>query len=96
MEIFRAVKTVIATGKRSEGASTITMQMARNFFLTRKRTYVRKINEILFALKIDRELSKDRILEFYLNKIYCGNYAYGVAAAAQVYYGNSLNQLTLP
>ena len=94
--IFRATKTVIETGKRSQGASTITMQVARNFFLTRKKTYTRKINEILLALKINKELRKDKILELYLNKIYFGNHSYGVAAAAQVYYGKSLNQLTLP
>ncbi len=94
--MIRAAKSVITTGKRSQGASTITMQVARNFFLTRKKTYSRKINEILLALKIDKELSKDKILELYLNKIYFGNRAYGVAAAAEVYYGKSLNQLTLP
>lgn len=94
--MMRATKAVIVTGKRSQGASTITMQVARNFFLTRKKTYSRKINEILLALKIDRELSKDKILELYLNKIYFGNRAYGVAAAAKVYYGKLLNQLTLP
>lgn len=94
--MIRAAKAVIITGERSQGASTITMQVARNFFLTRKKTYSRKINEILLALKIDKELSKDKILELYLNKIYFGNRAYGVAAAAEVYYGKSLNELTLP
>ena len=94
--IIRAAKAVITTGKRSQGASTITMQVARNFFLTHKKTYTRKINEILLALKIDKELSKDKILELYLNKIYFGNRAYGVAAAAEVYYGKALNELTLP
>ncbi|PHH58064.1 penicillin-binding protein 1A [Coxiella burnetii] len=96
ISIIRAAKAVILTGKRSQGASTITMQVARNFFLTRKKTYTRKINEILLALKIDKELSKDKILELYLNKIYFGNRAYGVAAAAEVCYGKPLNQLTLP
>ena len=96
ISIIRAAKAVLLTGKRSQGASTITMQVARNFFLSCKKTYTRKINEILLALKIDKKLSKDKILELYLNKIYFGNHAYGVAAAAEVYYGRPLNQLTLP
>ncbi len=96
ISIARAAKVVVLSGKRSQGASTITMQVARNFFLSRKKTYARKINEILLALKIDRDLSKDKILELYLNKIYFGNRAYGVAAAAEVYYGKTLDQLTLP
>lgn len=94
--IVRAAVAVIATGKKVQGASTITMQVARNFFLTRKKTYSRKIKEILLALKIDKELSKDKVLELYLNKVYFGKRAYGVAAAAQVYYGKQLNDLTLP
>lgn len=94
--LIRAAKVVALSGKRSQGASTITMQVARNFFLSSQKTYSRKINEILLALKIDRELSKDKILELYLNKIYFGNRAYGVAAAADVYYGKNLSQLTLP
>lgn len=94
--MVRATVAVIASGKKVQGASTITMQVARNFFLTKKKTYARKINEILLAIKIDQEFSKDKILELYLNKIYFGNRAYGVAAAAQVYYGKTLNQLTLP
>ena len=94
--IIRAAKAVILTRNYTQGASTITMQVARNFFLTPKKTYIRKINEMLLALKIDKELSKDKILELYLNKIYFGNHAYGVAAAAEVYYGEPLNKLTLP
>lgn len=93
--IARAAVAVITTGKKVQGASTITMQVARNFFLTRKKTYWRKIREILLALKIDKELSKDKVLELYLNKVYFGKRAYGVAAAARVYYGKPLNQLTL-
>ncbi len=93
--LVRAAKVVILSGRRSQGASTITMQVARNFFLSSQKTYSRKINEMLLALKIDRELSKDKILELYLNKIYFGNRAYGVAAAADVYYGKTLDQLTL-
>ncbi len=96
ISLVRAAKAVISSGRKVQGASTITMQVARNFFLTRKKTYSRKINEILLAIKIDREFSKDKILELYLNKIYLGNRAYGVAAAARVYYGKTLDQLTLP
>lgn len=94
--LLRAAVNLIATGEKSQGGSTITMQVARNFFLTREKTYLRKLNEILLALKIDRELSKEEILELYLNEIYFGNRAYGVAAAAQVYYGKHLAELTLP
>lgn len=94
--LFRATRELLLTGKKSQGASTITMQVARNFFLTRKKTFGRKINEMLLALKIDHDMSKEKILQLYLNKIYLGERAYGVAAAAQVYYGKDLNQLTLP
>ncbi len=94
--LMRAAVNLVLTGKKSQGGSTITMQVARNFFLTRKKTYSRKLHEIMLALKINRELSKDKILELYLNKIYLGNRAYGVGAAARVYYGKTLNQLTLP
>jgi len=91
----RATLRMIKTGTKSQGGSTITMQVARNFFLSRKKTFLRKFNEILLAIKIDRELSKEKILELYLNKIYLGNRAYGVGAAAQIYYGKTLNQLNL-
>lgn len=93
--LFRAFKVLVGTGQKSQGASTITMQVARNFFLTHKKTYIRKIKEIMLALKIEHTLSKDKILELYLNKVYFGNHAYGVAAAASVYYGKTLDQLTL-
>lgn len=93
--LTRAAVELIVSGKKTQGGSTITMQVARNFFLSRKKTYARKINEILLAIKIDRELTKDQILSLYLNKIYLGSRAYGVAAAAQVYYGKTLDQLTL-
>ncbi|KTD07154.1 penicillin-binding protein 1A [Legionella jamestowniensis] len=91
----RATVRMIQTGTKSQGGSTITMQVARNFFLSRKKTFLRKFNEILLAIKIDRELSKEKILELYLNKIYLGNRAYGVGAAAEVYYGKPLNELDL-
>lgn len=96
ISLIRAARAVIQSGRKVQGASTITMQVARNFFLTRKKTYTRKIKEILLALKIDKELSKDKVLELYLNKVYFGNRAYGIAAAAHVYYGKKLHDLTLP
>ncbi len=94
--LARATIVLVTTGKKLEGASTITMQVARNFFLSRKKTYVRKIKEILLALKIDQTISKQQVLSLYLNKIYFGQRAYGVGAAAFTYYGVSLDQLTLP
>src|SRR3989338_6999727 len=94
--LVRAAKAVLISGRKVQGASTITMQVARNFFLTRKKTYTRKLNEILLAFKINQKLSKEKVLELYLNRIYFGQRAYGIAAAAQVYYGKSLNKLTLP
>ncbi|WP_126452275.1 penicillin-binding protein 1A [Sulfuriflexus mobilis] len=94
--ILRAVVHLIKTGQKGQGGSTITMQVARNFFLSREKTYLRKISEIFLALKIERELSKQDILELYLNKIYLGHRSYGVAAAAQVYYGKNINDLSVP
>ena len=82
--ILRAVLNLVLTGERGQGGSTITMQLARNFYLSSEKTYLRKLNEILLALKIENELEKDKILELYLNKIYLGNRSYGVAAAAQI------------
>jgi penicillin-binding protein 1A len=93
--LARAALQLLRTGEKSQGGSTITMQVARNFFLNRKKTYIRKLNEILLAIEIDRKLTKDKILELYFNKIYMGNRAYGVAAAAQVYYGKTLAELNL-
>lgn len=93
--ILRAARELLLTGQRSQGASTISMQVARNFFLTPEKTFSRKINEILLALKINSTFSKETILELYINKIYLGQHAYGVSAAAQIYYGKSLNELTL-
>ena len=93
--ILRAVYVLVTTGEKKEGGSTITMQVARNFFLSREKSYTRKLNEIFLALKIERELSKDEILQLYLNKIYLGQRAYGVGSAAQVYYGKNVNELTL-
>jgi len=93
--LLRAAINLVQTGDRSQGGSTITMQVARNFFLSRERTYTRKLNEILLSFKIEAELSKEAILELYLNKIYLGHRAYGFAAAAQVYYGRPLEALSL-
>ncbi len=93
--LARATVRMIKTGTKSQGGSTITMQVARNFFLTRKKTFMRKFNEIMLAIKIDRELSKEKILELYLNKVYLGNRAYGVGAAAQIYYGKPLKELNI-
>lgn len=93
--LARATVRMVQTGTKSQGGSTITMQVARNFFLNSKKTFLRKINEIILAIKIDRELSKEKILELYLNQIYLGNRAYGVAAASQIYYGKPLSELSL-
>ena len=94
--ILRAVINNLRRGRTSEGASTITMQVARNYFLSPEKTYTRKIKEVLLAFKIEREFSKNQILELYLNKIFLGSRAYGFAAAAQIYFGKNLNDLTLP
>ncbi|MCC6208153.1 MAG: penicillin-binding protein 1A [Gammaproteobacteria bacterium] len=93
--ILRAAFNLARTGEKSQGGSTITMQVARNFFLTSEKTYLRKLSEIFLALKIEKELSKEEILELYLNKIYLGNRAYGVAAAAYAYYGVGVSDLSL-
>ncbi len=93
--ILRAAFIVATTGKKSQGASTITMQVARNFFLTREKTYIRKVKEIFLAWHIEQLLSKDEILELYLNRSFFGNRAYGVGAAAQVYYGKDIQDLNL-
>lgn len=93
--LMRAATQLLASGHIQSGGSTITMQVAKNFFLTSERSFSRKINEILLALQIERELSKNEILELYVNKIYLGNRAYGIEAAAQVYYGKSIRDLSL-
>jgi len=93
--ILRAVINLIKTGERGQGGSTITMQLARNFYLSKEKTYTRKINEIFLAFKIEGELSKQQILELYLNKIYLGNRSYGVGAASHIYYGKELEELSI-
>jgi penicillin-binding protein 1A len=93
--IMRAVVNLVKTREIQQGASTITMQVSRNFFLSREKTFGRKLKEVLLALKIESELEKDKILELYMNKIFFGNRAYGVGAAAQVYYGKEIKELSL-
>ena len=94
--ILRAMYANIVSGSRSQGASTITMQVARNFYLSTERTYLRKAREALLALRLEQYLTKDEILELYLNKIFLGHRAYGFGAAAGVYYGKSLDELEVP
>ncbi|MCL1125558.1 penicillin-binding protein 1A [Shewanella surugensis] len=94
--LVRAALVMITTGKKKQGASTITMQVARNFFLTRDKTLIRKIKEIFISIHIEQLLTKDEILTLYVNRIYLGQRAYGVGAAAQVYYGKDVADLTLP
>ena len=93
--IARAVMIQAQGGKRAQGASTITQQVAKNFFLTNEVSYERKIREALLALRIEATYTKERILELYLNEIYLGLHNYGIAAAALNYYGKSVNELTL-
>ncbi|ACX89795.1 peptidoglycan glycosyltransferase/peptidoglycan DD-transpeptidase MrcA [Pectobacterium parmentieri] len=93
--IIRAASIALTSGHASQGASTITQQLARNFFLSPERTLIRKIKEVFLAIRIEQLLTKDEILELYLNKIYLGYRAYGVGAAAQVYFGRPVDQLTL-
>ena len=93
--LMRAASQLLRSGHIQSGGSTITMQVAKNFFLSNERKFTRKINEILLALQIERTLTKDEILSLYVNKIYLGNRAYGVEAAAQVYYGKSIRDLSL-
>ena len=93
--IFRAASVALFSGHASQGASTITQQLARNFFLSPERTLMRKLKEVFLAIRIEQLMNKDEILELYLNKIYLGYRAYGVGAAAQVYFGKSVDQLSL-
>ncbi|WP_174976778.1 MULTISPECIES: penicillin-binding protein 1A [Burkholderia] len=93
--IVRAGIVALTNGHASQGASTITMQVARNFFLSSEKTYTRKIYEMLLAYRIERALTKDQILEVYMNQIYLGQRAYGFASAARVYFGKDLKDITL-
>jgi len=93
--LSRAAFQLASTGEIHSGGSTITMQVAKNYFLTHERTFTRKFKEILLSLQIERELTKEEILELYVNKIYLGQRAYGIQAAATVYYGKPIQELTL-
>ena len=93
--LTRAALELVSTGSIQSGGSTITMQVAKNYFLSSERTFLRKFNEILLALELERQLTKEKILELYINKIYLGHRAYGLQAAAQVYYGKPVNELSL-
>ena len=92
LSVLRAALTNVTSGTQ-QGAGTITMQVARNFFLTRERTLTRKLREVLLAYKIEANLSKDEILELYINQIFLGQRAYGFAAASQIYFGKPLAQI---
>ncbi|MDH3977171.1 MAG: penicillin-binding protein 1A [Gammaproteobacteria bacterium] len=93
--ITRAAINLLATGSRSQGGSTITQQLARVYFLTRERSFVRKAKELILAVQIENEFSKQEILALYLNKIFLGQRAYGVGAAAEVYFGKSLRDVNI-
>lgn len=93
--IMRAAISNVLSNQMRQGASTITQQVAKNFFLSSERTFWRKFNEALLAFKIEHNLSKDKILELYINQIYLGQRAYGFASAAQIYYGKPLDKLTI-
>lgn len=93
--LMRAASELILTGQKGSGGSTLTMQVARNYFLTLKQTFIRKFREILLAIEIERQLSKEDIFELYANLVFLGHRAYGFEAAAQVYYGKGLAELSL-
>jgi len=93
--LLRAVTELLITGEKGSGGSTLTMQVARNYFLSKEKTFTRKFNEILLALEIERHLSKQEILTLYVNRVFLGHRAYGFEAAAQVYYGNHIEDLSL-
>jgi len=92
--LLRAALSNFASGRRGQGGSTITMQVARNFYLSSERSYLRKVYEIALAYKIESQLTKDRILEVYINQIFLGQRAYGFAAAGQIYFGKKLPELS--
>ena len=93
--ILRSAINNILKGSKAQGGSTITMQVARNFYLSSEKTFTRKIYEVLLALEIERKLSKKQILELYINQIYLGKRAYGFASAAQIYFAKSLNKINI-
>lgn len=93
--LFRAVSELVLTGEKGSGGSTLTMQVARNYFLSQERTFMRKFNEILLAIEIERALDKREIFELYFNRVFLGHRAYGFEAASKVYYGKSISELDL-
>ena len=93
--LLRAASELIQTGRIQSGGSTITMQLARNFFLSTEKSFIRKFNEILLSIQMERSLNKEQIFELYANKIYLGHRAYGAQSASYVYYGKNLDQLSL-
>nr|WP_314901510.1 penicillin-binding protein 1A [uncultured Deefgea sp.] len=93
--VLRAIGGNLISGRSQSGASTITMQVAKNFYLSNEKTYSRKFNEALLSFKIEHNLSKDQILELYLNQIYLGQRAYGFSSAAQIYFGKELKDLSI-
>jgi len=93
--VLRAALANLTSGGKKQGASTITQQVARNFFLSSEKTYTRKLYEMLLSFKIESSLSKEQIFELYLNQIFLGQRAYGFAAAAQIYYGKSLADISV-
>ena len=93
--VLRAAWANLLTHRRGQGGSTITQQVARNFYLSSRRSYVRKINEMLLAIKIERQLSKDQVLELYMNQIFLGHRSYGFEAASQAYFGKTLADLSV-
>lgn len=95
MGLARAVSELLLTGEKGSGGSTLTMQVARNYFLSLERTFMRKFNEILLAIEIERALSKEEIFELYFNRVFLGHRAYGFEAASHVYYGKGIGELTL-
>ncbi|MBT6124427.1 MAG: peptidase, partial [Halieaceae bacterium] len=95
MGLARAVSELVLTGQKGSGGSTLTMQVARNYFLSLERTFMRKFNEILLAIEIERALDKEEIFELYFNRVFLGHRAYGFEAASQVYYGKGIDQLSL-
>ncbi len=97
IDVIGVLRAIVAnaTGGRTQGASTITQQVARTFFLTRERTLSRKLKEALLSLRIEQQLSKDQILELYMNQIYLGARTYGFAEAARTYFGKPISQLSV-
>ena len=95
LSVLRAAASNVSSGTQ-QGAGTITMQVARNFFLTREKTVTRKLREVLLAWKIEANLSKDEILQLYVNQIFLGQRAYGFGAASQIYFGKPLKDISVP